>query len=166
MAFQLKPISVDAIPAAIEKVHRYRALNEPAEAESICLDILLAEPANQQALVLLLLSRSDQIDEGMSPQRALELLPKLESLYEREYYAGLICERVAKAQIRRGRTGSSYTAYNYVRRAMEHFERAEATRPHGNDDALLRWNTCVRLLANHHDLQEAPVESMEAVISE
>src|SRR5262245_58591737 len=118
MAFQLKPISIDAVRAAIDKVSLYRALNEPVEAESICLDILAVDPTNQQALVLLLLSRTDQIDEGMSPQLAKEILGRLSSEYEREYYAGLIWERAAKAQIKRGTTGSSYTAYNYIRQAM------------------------------------------------
>jgi hypothetical protein len=39
--------------------------------------------------------------------------------------------------------------------AMESYERAEAMRPPGNDDALLRWNTCVRLLARHPQLKPA-----------
>ena len=35
--FELKPLSREAIPRALEKAERYRLLNEPAEAESICL---------------------------------------------------------------------------------------------------------------------------------
>ena len=53
--FEPKPISRDAIPAALAKAERYRLLNEPGEAESICLDILQIEPANQEAIVTLLL---------------------------------------------------------------------------------------------------------------
>ena len=34
----LKPLHKDAIKGALAKAERYRLLNEPAEAESICLD--------------------------------------------------------------------------------------------------------------------------------
>ena len=54
--FELKPLSADAIPAALEKAMRYRLLNEPAEAESISQDVLRTDPDNQQALVILLLA--------------------------------------------------------------------------------------------------------------
>lgn len=166
MSFHLKPISRDAIPAAIEKVHRYRNLNEPAEAESICLDILDAEEDNQQALVLLLLSRSDQIDEGMSPARARDILPCLASEYDRHYYAGIICERTAKALIKHGRHGASFTAYEQLQHAMRHFEEAESHRTHGNDDPILRFNACVRMLQQNPDLRPRPIDTFEAVMSE
>jgi hypothetical protein len=29
---------------------------------------------------------------------------------------------------------------------MRHYEIAEKVRPAGNDDAVLRWNTCARLI--------------------
>ncbi len=32
---------------------------------------------------------------------------------------------------------------------MRCFEQAEKIRPPGNDDAMLRWNRCVRLLESH-----------------
>ena len=38
--FELKPLSREAIPAALEKAMRYRLLNEPGAAESICHDVL------------------------------------------------------------------------------------------------------------------------------
>ena len=47
----LKPISREGIPAALEKAHRYRMMNQPAQAESICLDVLAVDAGNQQALV-------------------------------------------------------------------------------------------------------------------
>ena len=37
-----------------------------------------------------------------------------------------------------------------VLQAMEFFEKAEAIRPPGNDDAILRWNSCARLIMRHH----------------
>ena len=57
----MKKLSRDAIPAALDKARQYRLLNEPAEAESICLDILQADPENQQAIITLLL-RGKRID--------------------------------------------------------------------------------------------------------
>jgi hypothetical protein len=38
---------------------------------------------------------------------------------------------------------------------MAHFEKAEAVRPAANDDALLRWNSCARMIANHTDVSPA-----------
>ena len=35
MQFEPKPISREAVPAALDKAHRYRLLNEPSAAESI-----------------------------------------------------------------------------------------------------------------------------------
>ena len=70
--FQLKPLSPEAVPAAIEKAMRYRLLNEPAEAESICLDVLEIDSTNQRALVILLLSITDQFG-----RRAADFDPRL-----------------------------------------------------------------------------------------
>ncbi len=56
-----KPISPASVPGALAKAERYRLLNEPGEAESICLDILAVEPDNQQALASLILSLTDQL---------------------------------------------------------------------------------------------------------
>jgi tetratricopeptide (TPR) repeat protein len=166
MSFPLKPISLDAIPAALEKVHRYRGLNEPAEAESICLDILEADPHNQEATTLLLLSRTDQIEDGRNPQDARQILPSLESEYDRAYYAGIILERTAKALMKQGAPGSSYTAYEKLHEAMEWFEKAQALRPPGHDDAILRWNACARLLMRHPELRPRPKEAFAPVMSE
>src|SRR5258708_27585180 len=82
--FELKPISREAIPEALTKVERYRLLNEPWQAESICLDVLRVEPEHQQALVMLLLSLTDQFGKGVSAASAREVLPRLKSDYERE----------------------------------------------------------------------------------
>jgi hypothetical protein len=35
---------------------------------------------------------------------------------------------------------------------MSWYEKAEKLRPSGNDDALLRWNTCARLLNERADI--------------
>ena len=146
--FELKQLSADAIPAALEKALRYRLLNDPAEAESICHDILRIDPDNQQALVNLLLALTDRFGEGyaVGVTQAQEVLFQLKDEYERAYYAGIICERRAKALLSRGHPGSGHDAYELLREAMIWYEKAEAVRPAKNDDALLHWNTCARVI--------------------
>ena len=165
--FQPKPISKDAIPAALAKAERYRLLNEPGEAESICLDVLQIDPSNQEALVMLVLALTDQFrDETAAsrnaPARAGDLLARIADEYDRAYYAGIIRERRAKAVLQRDRFADTATAAEWLREAMQYFERAEAIRPAHNDDAVLRWNACARLLqqlpASQPDTQEEPLQ--------
>jgi hypothetical protein len=155
--FQLKPLSHAGVPAALEKAQRYRLLNEPSQAESICLDILQLEPDNQEALVLLVLALTDQFGRERDGQvaDARALLPRLKGEYERAYYAGIICERRAWAMLERTTSGVGPVAYDWFRQAMEWFETAEDLRPPGNDDALLRWNTCARAIMNHPHVRPA-----------
>src|SRR5207248_9231422 len=89
----------------------------PGAAESIYLDVLQIDPDNEQALVGLLLSLTDQFDHGLpeSVSRAREVLPRLRDEYERAYYAGIICERRARAQLRQARPGSGSVAYESFR---------------------------------------------------
>ena len=151
--FQIKPISPAGIPAALQKAERYRLLNEPEAAESICLDVLGVEPENQQAVVMLLLSITDQFRRAPAEleRRAREVLPRLHDEYKRTYYEGMICERRAKAQLALGALGAGEMAYDGFRAAMEHYSRAERMRPEGNDEAILRWNTCARILERRGD---------------
>ncbi len=143
---ELKQITKEGIPRALEKVERYRLLNEPSEAESICRDILAAEPSHQKALCLLILSISDQFLQGTAPQEATRLLRELKDDYQRSYYEGIILERLAKAALHRNTPGSGYDAYEWIEEAMAAFTKAIAKRPTGNDDAILRWNSCIRLI--------------------
>lgn len=159
--FELKPISREAIPEALAKVERYRLLNEPWQAESICLDVLQVDPENRRARVMLLLSLTDQFGEGVSAAKAREILPRIEGEYERAYYAGIVEERWAGALLRKGAPGAGFSAYEALREAMRHYERAEALRPSGNDDALLRWNTCARILMRNRELRPRGAEAFE-----
>jgi len=68
--FTLKLLHKEGIPAALDKAERYRLLNEPAEAESICLDVLAIEPDHQQALITLLLALTDQFEQGIADRQA------------------------------------------------------------------------------------------------
>ena len=161
---ELKPISPDAIPEALAKAERYRLLNEPWQAESICLDVLRIEPDHPQALTMLLLSLTDQFGKGVSAARARELIPRLAGEYERAYYAGIICERWAESLLRQGSPGAGFTAYQSMREAMGHYEHAGAVRPAGNDDALLRWNTCARILMRNPELRPRGEEAFEPAL--
>ena len=164
--FELKPISEQSVPEALTKVERYRLLNESWLAESICLDILKIEPDNQDALVALLLSRTDQFPQGVAPSSAREILRQLRDPYDRAYFAGLICEREASTTLRRGSPFAGYEAYESMREAMEWFEKAEALRPPGNDDAILRWNTCARMLMRNPALRARPAENLEVLLDD
>jgi hypothetical protein len=154
MTFEPKQLSAAALPRAIERAEHYRLLNEPWAAESICLDILAVDPAHQQALKVLLLARCDQFahDTGGAVQRAKDAIALLTSEYERAYYGGLILERRAKARLDQRAPGAGFVAYEWLREAMQWYEKAEALRPAGNDDALLRWNTCARMLNERADI--------------
>jgi hypothetical protein len=155
MDFQPKPITKDGIAPALQKAERYRVINDPTSAESICLDVLALSPENQQALVTLLLAITDQFGQAPTEgvRRAREVLPRLQDEYKRAYYAGIICERCAKAQLGSGAPKSGEMAYHWLREAMSWYEKAESQRPSGNDEAILRWNTCGRLLARYPHLR-------------
>lgn len=159
--FALKPLHTNAVPSALQKAERYRLLNEPGEAESICLDVLDVDPNNQQARIALLLALTDQFaDDGHAYDRARSVLSQLAGDYERAYYGGMVAERRAKAQVNR-RSGASVGVYEWIVDAMESYARAEQLRPSGNDDAVLRWNACVRFLAQHPHLRPASDERTE-----
>jgi tetratricopeptide (TPR) repeat protein len=146
MIYELKSISIQGVTEAVAKAELYRSLSEPEEAESICRDILTIDPQHQLALRLLGLAITDQFTGGSSDRgrEAEQSFQKLDDRYERLYYIGIAYERRAKAQLRTGQP--PYTVLPLFEQAMRSFEEAEKIRPAGNDDAILRWNRCVRLL--------------------
>jgi hypothetical protein len=152
---ELKKISPDAIPRAVQKAERYRLLNQSWATESICLDILEVDPDNQQVLVMLLLSLTDQFgaEPGELARRAQSLLGKLTDEYQRHYYRGIIDERLGHAKLSHAAMHAEAIAVRSFRMAMHAYEEAAAIRKVGNDDALLRWNTCARTIERLH-LQE------------
>ena len=168
MTFELKTLTPDAVPRAIAKAERYRLLNEPGEAESICRDALQSDPGNQEAVVMLLLSITDQFDDdaAMAVVEAWKCAEELRSEYDRAYYSGIIWERRAKARLRRGVPDCGPRAYEWLREAMVWYERAESVRPPGNDDALLRWNTCARLIMRDRRLVPQAEERGEPLLLE
>ena len=149
--FELKNLHNEAIPAALERAKHYRLLNEPGAAESICLDILAIDANNQEALITLVLAMSDRFgrDYAVGDTRIQDYLSQIEGEYEKSYYTGIVYERRAKATLRKGAIGSESMAYDLFRNAMDWFEKAEAIRPAGNDDVILRWNGCARIIMNN-----------------
>ena len=160
---ELKSLHKDAIPAALEKAERYRLLNEPGEAESICLDILHVDPENQHAIITLLLALTDRFEKGygISDTQTKELLTRLKSEYDRAYYFGIVAERRAKMKLRQNTPDCRFQAHDLLREAMHWFEKAEPLRPPGHDDAILRWNTCTRIIERNKLVPRAPEEPIE-----
>ncbi len=158
---ELKRISKAALPAALAKAERYRLLNEPEQAESICRDVLAVEGTNQSALVTLLLSLTDQFraHSTTSVKRAEEVLAQVSDEYQRRYYAGIVRERWALALLAGGDPGRQ--AFAWLDDAMKHYEAAEALAGDGNDDAILRWNSCARIIDRESLHAMAEVETID-----
>lgn len=162
--FQPKPISAEGVAAALEKAEHYRLLNDPDAAESICLDILEIDPDNERARIALILALTDQFGSTKSPAAAMirKHVKKLSGEYERRYYCGIVSEREARAFLSRG--PARVFAYEGYREAMAWYEEAEEISPEGNDDAILRWNSCVRVIKRENlrprdtDEGELPLE--------
>lgn len=163
--FDLKPISKQAVQAAIRKAEHYRLLNEPEQAESICRDVLEADPGNQEALTVLVLALTDRFGGdggGALVKQANDVLAELTDDYERLYYGGLVCERRGRALLTRAT--SRALAYTHFRDALERYQQAEVIGPEDDDSAVLRWNACVRTIQGERleppppDEREPPLE--------
>ncbi|MCA9704869.1 MAG: hypothetical protein KDK70_03335 [Myxococcales bacterium] len=145
--FELKPIHHASVERSLAKARQYRLLNEPLQAESICLDIVQAEPDNEAARIELILAMSDQFAGHRKSPHKPDLKAHVAALrdeYSRCYYTGLVCEREGLAYLERGH--AAVFAYGCLRDAMDWYEKAEALQPEGNEDAVLRYNSCVRTI--------------------
>jgi hypothetical protein len=147
---KLKTLSPDGISQALLKGERYRLLNEPDEAESICRDILAVDENNQEALVMFILAISDQFGTGVGANEAWDSVNKLTDDYKKFYYTGIIKERQAKSSLNRGGYGSGNDAYEWIQEALAAFDKAAEVRPAGNEDAILRYNACIRYIQRHN----------------
>lgn len=152
---ELKPLLSAGIGKALEKANRYRLLNEPGVSESICRDILLADAGHVEAQTVLLLALTDMFPRGIAQryEEALSLARALPDSYEQAYYTGIVYERRAKAHYHSSTPASGPLAYDWMTKAMAKFEEAMELRPEGDDEAVLRWNNCVRRLRAHPDLR-------------
>lgn len=160
---ELRKLRSESIPEALEKAHRYRLLNEPLEAESICLDILDVYPQNEDALVILILALTDQFARRLQPvyRDACALLERLPDEYSRRYYEGLIYERRAKASFHSGQPASGYLAHEWFQRSLECYADASKLSAAENADADLRWNTVLRILDRYPEIRPEPVDQSE-----
>lgn len=144
--FELKLLSRESIPKAVTRAKHYRLLNEPRQAESICEDILKIDPDHQLAILIMILAKTDRFgtERRSLTAESKELCDRLSSKYEQQYYHGIIEERLGKAALKRATPRAKYIAYEHYRTALGYYEAAEKIRPAGNQDAVLRWNACVR----------------------
>lgn len=161
MNYNLKTISREGIPQALTKAERYRLLNEPGGAESICRDVLAVEPDNQDGLRMLGLAITDQFAGGAADRHseAESIFQRLRDPYKRLYYTGIVHERRAKSLLHAG--ALPHTLMILFDEAMTCFAHAEKIRPAGNDDAILRWNRCARLLEQHAPDAREEAEAFE-----
>lgn len=155
---QPKPISGKNLDAALDKAERYRAMNEPWEAESLCRDVLAREPDNQRALSLLVLSLTDHfMDElGGNVKEAQSLIRRLRNPYDRAFYTGVVCERKGKAVLAHSGREAGAAVYGWLQKAMQRYEEAEELGGREADDAILRWNTCARMINRNKHVRPPP----------
>jgi len=161
-AFALKPLSKTGVNAALDKAEQYRLLNQPRNAESICLDVLDVEPNHQKAFIILLLALTDQFGQSSSKtaKQAKDIAEGLRDEYDRLYYSGIIHERQGTASLNARTHGSDFDAYEWYTEAMAYYEKADAINPNANnDDPTLRWNTCARIIMENH-LRERPLDDL------
>ncbi len=165
--FTLKTLNIKSIKSALKKAERYRLLNEPREAENICLDILLVAPDNQEALVMLVLAHTDMFKTKLNPafSNALSVLEQLNDEYNKTYYRGVIFERRAKAHLSNSQPNSNNMAYDFFTKAMAEYEQILESNPDGIQDVALRWNTCARVLNENSNLKPTD-QNMEVELTD
>ena len=163
--YTLKNITIESIHSALKKAERYRLLNEPREAESICLDILQVEPNNEEALIMLLLTYTDKFKTELYPafKNAESVIERLQDEHCKAYYRGVVYERRAKAHMSQIGPSADDMAHGWFTKAMNEFEQALESDLPGNQDAALRWNTCARILNENPHLKPAE-ENREAEV--
>ena len=164
----LKSLSPKAIPGALGLASDSRQGGQSQTCESICLDVLQAEPGNQEALRLLVLSHADRFDAESTEHEmaARDAQSRLTGEYDRAFYDAYILHRSAQVAIASGSPSSARVVYALLARAMASYEDAERSRPEGNDDAILLWNACQRLMqaTPHASLRET--QAFETYIGE
>jgi hypothetical protein len=163
--FELKPLSKDSIDAALGKAEHYRFLNQPRLAESICLDVLDIDRENQKAAIVLLLALTDQFKQSSTKaaKQALELANSLKDEYSKIYYTGIIHERQGAAALSSSLPGTDFDAYMWYREAMQFYEKADEINKGENNDPILRWNTCARIIMESH-LHERPSDDYQTML--
>jgi hypothetical protein len=163
----LKALNPEAVPSAIEIAKRYRLLSEPHEAESICLDILAVAPGHQEALITLLLALTDKFsDDGLKPafEKAVDVVGQLADAYCKSYYTGIVYERRAKYHLKQEGPGAGAVAYDWFIKALKSYGEALSSCDPDNQDAVLRWNSCARIINTHPEVKEYEADQAEMLL--
>ena len=110
----------------------------------------------------LLLALTDQFHAGSTTavKGAEEVLATVEAGYPRVYYGGIVRERWGLALLKAGDPGRQ--AYAWLDDAMRCYEQAEKLATGGNDDAILRWNSCARIIEREGLRAAAEVDAIDA----
>ncbi len=151
MGWELKALKARNLTAAVTLAKRYRDLNQPDEAESICRDILAVAPDNDEARRTLGLALTDRFPAAYVTlfDEACTTFDKLRSEYDRVYYTGIAWERYAKAQLEAGRVENAIHAFE---EAIRRFDRSDKLGSPDDPDSVLHYNRCVRALTTHPDI--------------
>jgi len=154
MRRELKPLGTRNLATAVTLAKHYRDLNQPEEAESICRDILVVAPENDDALRTLGLAMTDRFPSAWMTlfDDACAAFAKLKSDYERVYYTGVAWERYAKAQLEAGRAHNAIHAFE---EAITRFEQADKLCSPDDPLPVLHYNRCVRALTQHPEILRA-----------
>ena len=163
----LKTLTPESVPSALEKAKRYRLLNEPDEAASICQDILAVAPEHQEALITFLLAITDKFEDvGLQPlfEEAKQIVARMDSSYCKFYYTGIIFERRAKFHFKQEGPGSGAMAYDWFAKAMKQYDQALAGCDPNNQDAILRYNSCARFINSHPELKSFDADQPEMLL--
>ena len=137
---------------ALAKADLLRLHGEPDVAESICRDVLAVSPEHQGALVRLVLCLTDQFRDGAKLETTRDVAAQLHDEYERWYYLGVIYERWARSLYRRGNPDA--VALEWYVEAMRSFDKAQALAAPDNEDAVMRWNACLRRIRADEALRQ------------
>ena len=167
--FELKPLSTDAIPAALAQGRAVSAAERTRRGG----EHLPGHPPRRSSRPESAGHHDPRDHRPVREQRlaghvarARELVARLEDEYERLYYEGIVCERRGRAHLAQGRQASGFLAYDWLKAAMGLFERANQKSPTGNDEAVLRWNACARVLMRHPELEPHEEQRESGIQSE
>lgn len=138
-----------SIGCVLDKAKQYRLLLEPDLAISICLDIFAVDSDNQEALVIYILALTDALSHSDAsthkPDKKIQdAIKKLQSDYQKNYYQGIFYERKARSLM--SYAMSTSFAYDLLLKAIGCYKKAEKLTPENCDDAVLRYNACVRTI--------------------
>jgi hypothetical protein len=164
---EIRSLKPEGIEAALVKARQYRLLNEPDEAVSICLDILAADPNHQNAMIHLILAYTDKFaDSGLEPsfKKALGIVERLDESHCKSYYTGIIYERRGKYHLKKGGPGSGALVFDWLAKALKAYEETLTDCDPDNQDAILRWNSCARIINKHPDVKPMEDDTSEPML--